>query len=346
MTEDRRMAQELRRLGTRDWQPPAGGAAAAVRTARRRTGAGVAGLAAAVAAVALTVPLALDADTVASPLPPAASLEATTPAPSSEPSLEAVAPTTAPPSAPPPATAAPSTPAVPVVAPSAAVVEPLVVPEPTDGPASAGTLAGLRVRDLEPGAPILDIPDVELRTLGSSWASDPCGDDRADGDEARTGFYSAVVPGDAALAWQAATYPRPADAQAALSALVEEVEACRTDVGSVWRVWAGSASEGAVTLVSYDVVEGPVEAGTVLPQWGEFYRLRLDGSTLVLSGRAGVNIGTGIAYALGDTRPEVGLAEFGLSRAEVEQLAGDRLPRFAQDVEAHLAGGSPGTKEP
>ena len=338
MSEDRRISEGLRRLGRQDWRPPELGPAAAVRTARRRAGVQVAGLVTAVAAVALAVPVALSQEPVAAPVPPAVSTVVTP-----SPSVEAPVPT---PSAPPPAVS-PEVTAVtePTQPPSTPVLGPgllrLSAKEESTGPLSAGTLAGLRVRDVEPGSDALAGAESGVSS-GTSWLVDPCGDGPPYSDEFRTGFYSAIVPGDVAPVYEAATYPDAAIAARVVQGLADEVGRCRTGTGTVWRLWDAAAPDGAVELVSYDVVADLAGGATAPPQAGQLFRIAADGDAVVVRGYASLYVGTGLAYALGDTRPEVGPAEWGSRRADVrsdlDSLAGF-WSELREDVVAHLAGG-------
>jgi len=79
-----------------------------------------------------------------------------------------------------------------------------------------------------------------------------------------------------------------------------------------------------------------------LPQYGQVYRFGVDGSTVVATGFGSLYRGTGIAYALGDTRPGVGPADWGRTREQV-QADVDRVTAswsdLRQDMAAHLAEG-------
>ena len=336
MSEDRQISEGLRRLGGQDWQPPEFGPAAAVRTARRRAGVQVAGLVTAVAAVALAVPVALSQGPVAAPAPPAVG---TVVIPS--PSVAAPVPTpSAPPPAPTPEVTAVTEPSQP---PSTPVVGPgplrLVAKEESTGPLSGGTLTGLRVRDVEPGSDALAGAESGVSS-STSWLVDPCGDGPPASDEARTGFYSAFVPGDVAPVYEAATYPDAATAARVVQEVADEVVRCRSGSGTVWRLWDGSGPEGEVDVVSYDVSGAVAEGGTATPQYGQVFRVASNGTTVVVTGFGSMYRGTGIAYALKDTRPEVGPADWGLTREAVQEQVDTVTSSWAElrwQVAAHLA---------
>lgn len=330
MSDDQDLTASLGRAVRRDFQAPEGGHAAAVRTARRRSAAGVAGVVGMVAALVVGVPMALSGETSSAPVPVATRVTTPTPSvPEPSPASSFVLPTQ--PSTPGPSAAGP--------APSGPAAAALVLDSTGTAPLSAGTLAGLEVRDVEPGGAYSGDPGAEVQRGPTTWHMDPCRDGGPSSDAARTGFYSAVVSGsDTGVLRQAATYAGAAQATAALGELLEEVRRCGEQVPQqVWAEWDRLGDEPA-RVVSYDVAVGQDAPG---PQGGGLYRLLLVDDALLVAGRDGLYVGTDVAAGLGDTRPEVGPDDWADGGATTDQLfrAVDRgATTLAEDVAAHREG--------
>ncbi len=274
---DDQLGRELRGLVPTGWPVPPKGAAAAVRTARRRTTGRLLATSALVVAVAAGVPATLAAQTTSAPAPVASQPDSTTtvppvpPLPVPEPSVEE--PTTpvsaAPvepvePSAPP--SPVPPVESVPPAAPSVPAAPSTPEPPPTsfelvDGPrpgvVRGGELSGF---DFERSYG----PDVERDFAplpgAATWTWDAC--DTGGPDEGRTGWWSFGDGTDgpsydgtgrfvAEDRMQVATYVDEDAARAALEDLRDRTS-CLTDereAPSYW--WVSSAADG-------DVVQGAV----------------------------------------------------------------------------------------
>jgi hypothetical protein len=337
MMDDQDLTRQLKGLVVHDWEVPAGGAGAAVRTGRRRLVTKAVGAAALVGAVAVGVPVGLAmGETAAAPPVQVATQDA-------EPVVESSTPveaSTAPPQVPSPepdqptTTPEPSTPD-PVPSPEPPAPVQLDVTATAQGPATAGELADLDV------AAVLSDYGWEGGGGEADWSlpwctPEPGADVVATGD-GRTGWASQEVwGGDSGARLSVASYPDEAAAAQGLERMAARLAGClagpldygTTPSSSSWREL--SRADAAITGTTRIYAELSADETAYLDQRqpDEAYPLRP--GAVVVAQREGrfvalavmvdeYALGNSLAELEGDTRPGAGLqADWWDAQAELD----------------------------